>query len=145
MTSCRYYHAFAWLYGLAGKSAHGVMVNSTWTYNHILRLWGLSETTAIVYPPCDVEALTKIPLQPRQRTILAIGQFRYASRKDAYASRPEKNHMLQLQAFHTYLSLCPDDQEAKLVLLGGCRHREDFDRVQALKNWTKENNLDVLI
>ena len=36
---CSYYRLFSLLYGLVGRSADAVMVNSTWTYNHILSQW----------------------------------------------------------------------------------------------------------
>ncbi len=55
-----YYVIFAKLYGLVGKCSQVTMVNSSWTYNHIVELWGNREGTDVVYPPCDVEEFKKI-------------------------------------------------------------------------------------
>ena len=35
----RYYKAFSILYGIVGRSVDRVMVNGTWTYNHIIQQW----------------------------------------------------------------------------------------------------------
>ena len=83
----QYYGAFAVLYGLAGSCAQVVMTNSTWTSDHIRRLWRLNAPGAIfvVFPPCDVASLKELPEGPRERVALSIGQF-----------RPEKDHALQV-------------------------------------------------
>jgi alpha-1,2-mannosyltransferase len=47
-----YYWAFAVIYGAVGCMTQVVMVNSSWTRNHITKLW-LLRTPRIVYPPCD--------------------------------------------------------------------------------------------
>lgn len=58
-----YYKAFAKAYALAGRDAHLVFVNSTWTRNHIDALWHLPPSRVhTVYPPCDTATLQKIPL-----------------------------------------------------------------------------------
>ena len=85
--TAQYYGAFAVLYGLAGSCAQVVMTNSTWTCDHIRRLWRLNAPGAIfvVFPPCDVASLKELPEGPRERVALSIGQF-----------RPEKDHALQV-------------------------------------------------
>jgi len=50
------------MYGWAGRCAEVVMVNSSWTEEHINELWQIPLKTQRVYPPCDVEDLKKIPL-----------------------------------------------------------------------------------
>ncbi|GAB5372122.1 hypothetical protein AAMO2058_001638400 [Amorphochlora amoebiformis] len=86
-----YYRLFAWVYGMAGRYASLVMVNSTWTRNHIVSLWQVPKRTHIVFPPCDTRTLERIPLRGKTRRksdmIVSIGQF-----------RPEKNHAIQLRA-----------------------------------------------
>ena len=83
-----YYCFFAVLYGFTGSLAHIVLVNSTWTYNHIYSLWKLAAWQSriqIVYPPCQVsELLSKKPIMAssRKNVVLSIGQF-----------RPEKDHV----------------------------------------------------
>ena len=94
--SCRYYVGFAGLYCLAGKAVDYIMViilfilffgtvlkltpfkvNSTWTKNHIKRIW-MTQHVQLVFPPCDTKELFHIPLEPRnEKIILSVAQFRY--------------------------------------------------------------------
>ena len=133
------------LYGLAGSCAQVVMTNSTWTCNHIRRLWRLNAPGAIfvVFPPCDVESLKELPEGPRERVALSIGQF-----------RPEKDHELQvcgfksercsphlfrfftdrgsraqLRAFHELREMGDQFRDCRLVMAGGSRSPEDDARV----------------
>ncbi|XP_004447132.1 GDP-Man:Man(3)GlcNAc(2)-PP-Dol alpha-1,2-mannosyltransferase [Dasypus novemcinctus] len=123
-----YYYLFAFIYGLVGSRSDVVMVNSSWTLNHILSLWKAGNCTSIVYPPCDVQTFLDIPLQEKKMTpghlLVSVGQF-----------RPEKNHPLQIRAFaklrekKVAASLPP----LKLVLIGGCRNKDDELRVSQLE------------
>ncbi|RKP09707.1 GDP-Man:Man(3)GlcNAc(2)-PP-Dol alpha-1,2-mannosyltransferase [Thamnocephalis sphaerospora] len=119
-----YYRLFAKLYSLVGSCADVVMVNSSWTRDHVEHLW--NRPAQIVYPPCDTEALGKLPLANRQRILLSIGQF-----------RPEKDHALQVRALKRLFELEPSlrtgPDSVRLVLLGSCRHKEDEARVEALR------------
>ena len=97
-----------YFYYLALRQASFLMVNSSWTKNHVdailnrrdlpihllynlsmlcvSPLWWLisivghnaPKTTTIVYPPCETEELTGFPLEGRERVILSVAQFRYA-------------------------------------------------------------------
>lgn len=112
-----YYKTFARAYSFVGSFADKVMVNSTWTANHISQLWKLDliidegqlhtnsavstpieistsshrpgQQLHIVYPPCNTAHLQEIPLGDD------------ASRKRVILSigqfRPEKDHLLQLK------------------------------------------------
>lgn len=138
-----YYKLFAYFYGLAGKRSHFIMVNSSWTFRHIEELWKSPSTgkTFIVYPPCDVKELMKIPLTDEQdKTVVSVAQF-----------RPEKNHQLQLQAFHLFLSMVEeknprDKNNYKMLLVGSGRNLEDIQRVESLKSMCSalelENNVE---
>jgi alpha-1,2-mannosyltransferase len=67
----------------------------------------------------------KIPLDvKRSKHILSISQF-----------RPEKDHPLQIAAFHKFLSSITKDQRPtyKLLLVGSCRNQGDQERVDALQ------------
>ncbi|XP_010791359.1 GDP-Man:Man(3)GlcNAc(2)-PP-Dol alpha-1,2-mannosyltransferase [Notothenia coriiceps] len=125
-----YYCLLALLYGMAGSCSDLVMVNSSWTLDHILSLWRAPNRTSVVYPPCDVSAFLDIPLEEdgdkKCHSIVSIGQF-----------RPEKDHRLQIRAFKKVL----DRGRAgplKLVLIGGCRNQEDEDRVLMLRGLCQE-------
>ncbi|XP_056157350.1 GDP-Man:Man(3)GlcNAc(2)-PP-Dol alpha-1,2-mannosyltransferase [Lampris incognitus] len=130
-----YYCLFALLYGMAGSCSDLVMVNSSWTFNHILALWRAPNRTSVVYPPCDVAAFQDIPLNEdgdrKCHTIVSIGQF-----------KPEKDHRLQIRAFKKLIDKRrekPGGREAlRLVLIGGCRNQEDEDRVLMLRGLCQE-------
>lgn len=98
-----YYRLFMYYYALSLRRASFLMVNSSWTKNHIddilkhhdrpvdllhwlsplilLRLL-LSvsspslERADIVYPPCDTTEMMQLPLEGRDKTIISIAQFR---------------------------------------------------------------------
>lgn len=139
-----YYHLFAAAYGHALRQADVIVVNGTWTRNHIASLvqcriwrpWNVHVPTVdIVYPPCNTEKFAKLPLQNRQaRQIVSLAQF-----------RPEKEHALQLRMVHQLLKQHSElktsrgpNRGLKLVLIGGCRDAEDEKRVEELKSLAKE-------
>jgi alpha-1,2-mannosyltransferase len=119
-----YYQAFSWVYGFAGRRADVVMVNSSWTGNHIECLWG--QPAMRVYPPCNTTEFQALPLQPpggRQPIVLSIAQF-----------RPEKAHAVQLQALAALFAERPDlAGRVSMVLAGAVRHEGDQGRLDALK------------
>lgn len=94
-----YYQLFAVLYSAAGRCAELAVVNSSWTEGHISELWRtrkvkrdgvlslFSPLLFKVFPPCNTEVLSRIPIDnKREPIILSIAQF-----------RPEKDHMLQIR------------------------------------------------
>ncbi|KAG7345894.1 glycosyltransferase [Nitzschia inconspicua] len=135
-----YYWFFAICYGLVGSMADLVMVNSTWTYNHISSLWRFSShPIRIVYPPCRVPDVVDDSFQStkRKRIVVSIGQF-----------RPEKNHKLQLEAMSRLLTNHPElrsdnpSDPVQLVLIGSCRNEADQTRLQELKDLAKQLDLE---
>lgn len=134
-----YYWGFAILYGMVGSMADLVMVNSTWTYNHIKSLWGrmFSERIHIVYPPCRVPPVVgKQDDTHRSRNIVSIGQF-----------RPEKDHTLQIEALARLFEIYPQHKQegVQLVLIGSCRNEQDSSRVNALKKLVSQRQLDDFV
>ena len=132
-----YYWFFAILYGLVGSLADLVMVNSTWTYNHISSLWRFSKQSNIhiVYPPCRVPSKTTASenkqLQKRQNTIVSIGQF-----------RPEKDHPLQVKSLAKLLEkYAKKHEDVKLLLIGSCRNDGDRQLVRELKSLVQKLDL----
>lgn len=100
-----YYRLFSALYGLVGRCADLVLVNGTWTYNHIVSQWCQPDSrilgapsraeTFIVYPPCDTTEHRQLGVGTRrERVIVSVGQF-----------RPEKDHMKQLCVLRKLLDL----------------------------------------
>lgn len=133
-----YYRFFAFLYGLSGKCAHSVMVNSSWTEEHINEIWRVPLKTYKVYPPCDVSEFLKIPSNPDPQffQILAIAQF-----------RPEKDHPMMIRSFYKLIDILTDEERSrvKLVLVGSCRHDEDRQRVEDYRRLSKHFNVDTHI
>ena len=129
-----YYRLFASMYGSAGKMSDLIMVNSSWTRDHILAIWNAPSVTTVIYPPCDTTEFLKLSLarKSKPKTIVSIAQF-----------RPEKDHPLQIKAFSEFLSrLGPArDNNTKLFLVGSCRNEEDSERVENLKKLTKDLNV----
>lgn len=120
-----YYKTLAYLYGLAGRSADLVMVNSLWTQKHIVSLW--NNQAHVVHPPCDVQSFKSLVRDKsnnnsRALKIMSIAQF-----------RPEKRHDLQIEAFDMFLE-STQAYDSKLTLYGGCRGDGDMKRVDALKD-----------
>lgn len=138
LTRCKqvYYRLFAQIYGIAGRFADCVMVNSSWTKGHIDQLWQIPQRTHLLYPPCDVRAFASLQLDHPNRNrlhILSVAQF-----------RPEKNHRLQLQIFAELLQRLPDRQRARcrLTLVGSVRNQDDENRVNELKKLAKTLQID---
>ena len=122
-----YYKLFAFLYGLVGKCSSVIMVNSSWTKDHIIEIWNKQENTWIVYPPCDTSELSKLENKSEKsvvKRVISIGQF-----------RPEKNHTLQIKSFKRFLvgQGSKGKDCFKLLLVGSCRNEEDEKRVHDLK------------
>ena len=82
---------FSWMYGKAGDCSDLTMVNSSWTEDHISKLWSSYQVIHKIYPPCDVSKFKEIKRQHEDessvKTIVSLGQF-----------RPEKDHALQIRA-----------------------------------------------
>jgi alpha-1,2-mannosyltransferase len=143
-----YYRVFARLYTLALRRADTIVVNGTWTKNHIDQLLGIptaarpsapgdnmpSDTTAlqgvaIVYPPCDTAQLAEFPLAERRRWVVSLAQF-----------RPEKEHTTQLYILKALLDQRPDlftgedaAERVRLVMVGSARNAADERRIALLR------------
>ncbi|KYN44850.1 Asparagine-linked glycosylation protein 11 like protein [Trachymyrmex septentrionalis] len=133
-----YYKLFAYLYGLVGSCADIVIVNSSWTEEHINTIWKCPLKTHRVYPPCSVEHLIGVPLLSDEEKnkcirIIAIAQF-----------RPEKNHPLMLRAMFELRSILKEEvwEKVKLVCIGSCRDAEDERRVKDMQDLAKHLALD---
>ncbi|VVC90152.1 unnamed protein product [Leptidea sinapis] len=133
-----YYKLFGWLYGVMGRCADIVMVNGSWTEEHINELWRIPLTTHRVYPPCEVSQLKKLRSLVKDSDpirILSVAQF-----------RPEKDHPLMLQAMYELRNLLIKNEmlwnKIKLVLVGSCRNPEDEERVKNLRDLAKHLSIE---
>ncbi|XP_049941713.1 GDP-Man:Man(3)GlcNAc(2)-PP-Dol alpha-1,2-mannosyltransferase [Schistocerca serialis cubense] len=159
-----YYKLFAWVYGAAGRSAEIVMVNSSWTEEHINELWQCPLRTHRVYPPCDVEDLKNIPIDNDRDagipssldgsgdTVSISGADKKVVKIVSVAQyRPEKDHPLQLRSMYQLRQYVPEDvwDSLRLIFVGSCRNAEDDVRVQDMKDLCKhlslENNVEFKV
>ena len=156
-----YYRLFALAYGLCGRCADAVAVNSSWTESHVAALWG--GKPRVVYPPCDVEALRRAPIRrPRSNATAPESPGRRRDKGKAPETgtgtgtgtgaesgfgsyvlsvgqfRPEKDHPLQLRAWARAREAATraNDRavlDARLKIAGGCRGEADRARLDALR------------
>ena len=102
-----YYYAYSL------RQARFIMVNSSWTKNHVDAILAHRDTlldalhllpplvvlellsrrrsecpttAQIVYPSCDTRAMAALPLEGRERMILSIAQFRWVVLCGCFAS-----------------------------------------------------------
>jgi len=142
-----YYNIFAWMYGKAGACSDLTMVNSSWTEDHVNKLWHKpGQLVHKIYPPCDVQHFKELKRDPFEdeddeevsfkddvKSIVSIGQF-----------RPEKDHALQIRAMYELRELLTEEKwkQVKLILIGGSRNEEDEKRVQDLKDLCKHYSVE---
>lgn len=126
-----YWLAFAELYSRCGNSIDRIMVNSSWTANHIRSIWKRSDIT-VVFPPCAVgELMQAIPVDnKREKIFLCIAQF-----------RPEKSHAHLIESFATFYNSTEAHKDSKLVLVGSVRHSDDATRVYDLRLLARERGV----
>ncbi|KAK6100652.1 Glycosyl transferases group 1 family protein [Brugia pahangi] len=141
-TYCKlvYYRIFAIFYSLSGICSKVIMVNGTWTRDHIVALWGVDDRTYLVYPPCNVDNLLRINSkaekllrEERRVQMLSIGQI-----------RPEKDHRLQicfLAELKKRLLKENLNYKIRLVICGGCRDMDDVQRAKDLQLYAENMGL----
>ena len=125
-----YYRAFALLYRFCGLFPTLVMCNSTWTRDHLERVFCSSGKLVVVFPPCgNMEELfavadeaskkkkTETTAPGKKRRIVSVGQF-----------RPEKDHRLQLRGI---------PRGFMLTMIGGVRNEVDEQYVSELAKYAK--------
>ena len=132
-----HYKFFAICYRWTGKYADVVMVNSSWTRNHIRHIWS-TDAAQTVFPPCNTLHLTKLPLTNRDpNAIVSMAQF-----------RPEKNHRLQIVAMAKLVDRLRANkvrQMPQLIIIGGCRNAEDHQLVKDLQRLCEELKVEQFV
>ncbi|KAI0066790.1 mannosyltransferase [Artomyces pyxidatus] len=157
-----YYRLFMYHYAMALRRASFLMVNSSWTKNHVdailthsdplldalhlpLTVCGEIFSAALGIfglPPSPVpralkEAVTVYPpCDTREMSLFSLeGRERIIVSVAQF--RPEKDHATQIQALSWLLRKYPEHRTdgpraVRLVLIGGSRNKDDTDRVSAL-------------
>eukprot|EP01031_Cornospumella_fuschlensis_P024635 gene24635-29768_t len=135
-----YYHMLKYAYGHVGGYVHLAMCNSSWTKQHMLKLWAKQQRDRIVlvYPPCNTKDLLTLPCQrplyasppedwlsgsglKGRRVVVSLGQF-----------RPEKDHMLQIKVMHSLVQN-PGYADVILVMMGSTRNEADESLAKGLE------------
>ncbi|KXN82832.1 GDP-Man:Man(3)GlcNAc(2)-PP-Dol alpha-1,2-mannosyltransferase [Leucoagaricus sp. SymC.cos] len=164
-----YYRIFMYYYAASLHTASFLMVNSSWTKNHIdsiLQYHDILLDTLHLSPPFVITNLLTGVVYPRKgkpptsaRIVYPpcdtreMSSFDLTGRQQVILSvaqfRPEKDHPGQLQAFAQLLSRFPKHAgkggtkaPVKLVLIGGSRNEEDAQRVTSLRRLAKESGVE---
>ncbi|KAH8299631.1 hypothetical protein KR044_003816, partial [Drosophila immigrans] len=132
-----YYRLFSKMYKWVSRCSESIMVNSSWTENHIVDLFDVPLRTHRVYPPCDIAHLKKLEHIEKNDDILILSVAQF---------RPEKNHPLQLQALYELRTLLSRNEDLwnriKLVIVGSCRNDEDYERLKNMQDLAKHLSLE---
>lgn len=140
-----YYEVFSVLYGFCGLFTSVVMVNSSWTREHIWKLWWRRTPPTVVYPPVDTTSLQALSLDRpiKELFLISVGQF-----------RPEKNHAWQLEAYSKARKKAQNERgslesyrvlSSKLKIVGSCRNEEDSARLEQLRQLTRKLELEECV
>ncbi|XP_066602535.1 GDP-Man:Man(3)GlcNAc(2)-PP-Dol alpha-1,2-mannosyltransferase-like isoform X1 [Prorops nasuta] len=130
-----YYKLFAMLYGWTGSTAELIMVNSTWTEEHINAIWKCPLKTHKIYPPCDILHLVNLPILNNDNNIRIVSVCQF---------RPEKGHPLMLRALYELRTLMDEAawEKVRLVFIGSCRNSDDESLVKDMQDLAKHLALD---
>lgn len=127
-----YWKLFMFWYKLVGRYVTISMTNSTWTFNHVNKIWSHFTSplqSKIVYPPCSSEKLATQEDIPRKNQAVILAQF-----------RPEKRHKLIIESYANFLK--EKDETAlppKLIFIGSTRSQLDKDYVATLEKYCFED------
>ncbi|KAF7776779.1 CAZyme family GT4 [Agaricus bisporus var. burnettii] len=160
-----YYRIFMYYYASSLRTASFLMVNSSWTKNHIDSILQHHDTlldTLHLWPPIVLFNFLNSWISPKKSERITSARIVYPpcdtremsifpldNREHVILSvaqfRPEKDHPAQLQAFAELLRRYPQyvkrdgtENSVKLVLIGGSRNEGDARRVAELRKLAKE-------
>lgn len=89
------YQIYSYVYGWCERCSTIIYCSSLSTKTNIESIWGASNVH-VIYPPYDIKQFLEMPLfdhnEQTIQTIISVGNF-----------REEKNHELQIRAFHKLL------------------------------------------
>lgn len=130
----KYYRQICRFYRLCGGLASRVMVNSSWTRDHLQKIWTLNEDFELVYPSCEISQMQRFDIESeRDPVIMSLAQF-----------RPEKNHTMQLYILAELFKSRPEWKDnIKLRLYGGCRDKGDENIVKELEKLAEKLGISV--
>jgi alpha-1,2-mannosyltransferase len=125
-----YYYLILLFYRFNGLFLDFVFCNSTWTYNHIKKIWPNVDST-ILYPPCSTNLYeTDKSNFNKKNIIVSFAQF-----------RPEKSHKIQVEILKK-LKMRNFCRDLKLCIIGTIRDKSDMKIFEDVQNYIHENRLD---
>ena len=131
-----YYKSILFLYKFMGMFVTYAQCNSSWTYNHMVKIWTKTKLDK-VYPPCSTGIYGECSKNKnRQNLIVSFAQF-----------RPEKNQKMQIQILKKLIDTgnFPDLQ---LHIIGAVRGQDDeilFNKLQIqINNLNLQNNIKLI-
>ena len=132
-----YYNMIYFLYKLNGNQISFAQCNSTWTLQHMQKIWSNTQLS-LLYPPCNTASFRGISAyRERENIIVSFAQF-----------RPEKNHKLQVRIMEELVKRGNVPGDIELHMMGGVRNEADelyFNEIQLLIQEKRlENNIKLL-
>jgi alpha-1,2-mannosyltransferase len=125
-----YYYLILLFYRFNGLFLEFVFCNSTWTFNHIKKIWP-NVDSAILYPPCSTTLYENNQSNINKKNIIvSFAQF-----------RPEKNQKMQVDILKK-LKMRNFCRDLKLIIIGAVRDQTDKKLYEDLENYIHENRLD---
>ncbi|SMN22225.1 similar to Saccharomyces cerevisiae YNL048W ALG11 Alpha-1,2-mannosyltransferase [Maudiozyma saulgeensis] len=121
-----YWKLFMKYYEHMGSFITIACTNSSWTNDHISRIWTQCKTN-VIFPPCSTEKLVHYEKEgdlpaKRLNQAVVLAQF-----------RPEKRHKLIIEEYAKYLETAQYDDVPKLIFIGSTRSDEDRKYIEELK------------
>lgn len=127
-----YWRLFMKYYQHIGNYITIATTNSSWTNDHITRIWKQCKSH-VIFPPCSTEKLVnyeKESSEPlvRKNQAVVLAQF-----------RPEKRHRLIIKEYSKYLKSAAYDDIPKLIFIGSTRSDADREYVEELKHYALDH------
>lgn len=139
-----YYRVFAVMYGLCGRCADVVVVNSTWTRGHVTQLWGGAPRT--VFPPCDVESLLGLGdsrvLPDDSRVDQGVGDADEPSTSNKSTGKASTSAKSTSKASSRYsgTSTSTESESREKVVISVGQFRPEKDHALQLRAWALMKN-----
>ncbi len=128
-----YYRIIMALYRWNGSFVEFQMSNSSWTYNHMKKIWPHVKREKL-YPPCSTALYeTKTVPQERRNLLVSFAQF-----------RPEKRHKMQVNIFTKVRQLI-GEKELRFEIIGSIRDETDKKLYNDLQEYINQQGLSEFI
>ncbi len=125
-----YYYLILLFYKLNGVCVYFAFANSSWTLNHIKKIWS-STPIELLYPPCSTNLYDGSSKTQRENMIVSCAQF-----------RPEKRQKMQVDIFGEVIKHKGVPENLKLVITGAVRDEQDRKLFNEVQDYVKSKGLE---